>query len=775
MRSRFLLPIGAALSLALSLLPVTPSQAQTAPRTGTIVGVVTDRDTRQPIGQATVSVIGSALGATSDDAGRFVIKNVAEGSHRLRAWRLDYPAVLISDVVVSPGRETEARITLVPEAVQQSEVEVTADAFAKPKDQATSSYQMSYEEIRRSPGAIGDVFRLVQSLPGVITTNDQRNDIVARGGSPSENLILVDGFEVPTINHFGAQGTTGGPISMLNNELVRDASFLAGGFPAQYGERLSSTMDIRLREGNRDRFQSETDITAAGAGQILEGPLGKKGSWLLTARTSYYDLIAESFGIAAVPYATNGQLKLNYDLTPRDQLTFMDVSGRDAIKLKPDNTDTEDPFNWDLGNFGWRTTNGASWQRLFGTWGWGTLALSDNAAYYETTIRDRVLNDALVYENHSTEGETALRYDLAGRSKRIGDWKAGLSSKRLRMDFALAQPLGTQNPFSTDTTRVDKVDLHLDETSWLHAGYAQWTHAVLPYIDATVGARVSHFGQIDATTLDPRAALSAHVAPGLDISLSYGRYHQAPAAVFVRADPSNTNLKPLQADHYVGNVSYIPRSDLKLTVEAYAKEYADYPVARDYREFSLANTGDVYGVFGLLFPMVSAGMGRARGIEFYAQKKLTDGLYGQLSYGYSRVEHAALDGIYRRGGFDAPHTGTVIVGYKKGAAWEFSTRFSYSTGRPTTPPLEPFSTQQNRYIYDLANLNGVRAADYHRLDLRADRRLRLGGRNVTAWFEAQNVYDRDNVFQYLWDTKSNELKSIPQIRFLPIVGFNIEL
>ena len=207
MRSRFLPSLAILLATAVTLLIAPLAHAQT--RTGIIVGVVTDRDTRQPIGQATISVIGATLGATSDDAGRFVIKNVPEGSHRLRAWRLDYPAVLISDVVVSPGRETEARITLVAEAVQQSEVEVRADAFAKPKDQATSTYQMSYEEIRRSPGAIGDVFRLVQSLPGVVTTNDQRNDIVARGGSPSENLIIVDGFEVPTVNHFGAQGTTG--------------------------------------------------------------------------------------------------------------------------------------------------------------------------------------------------------------------------------------------------------------------------------------------------------------------------------------------------------------------------------------------------------------------------------------------------------------------------------------------------------------------------------------------------------------------------------------
>lgn len=773
MRSRSLLSLATLLSTALTLLLAPLAHGQD--RTGSIVGVVTDRDTRQPIGQATVSVVGSTLGATSDNAGRFVIKGVPEGSHRLRAWRLDYPAVLLSDIVVSPGRETEARVQLVTEAVPQAEVEVKADAFAKPKDQANSSYQMSYEEIRRSPGAIGDVFRLVQSLPGVVTTNDQRNDIVARGGSPSENLILVDGFEVPTVNHFGAQGTTGGPISMLNNELVRDASFLAGGFSAQHGERLSSVMDIRLREGNRDQFQSETDITAAGAGQVLEGPLGKKGAWLLTARTSYYDLIAESFGLAAVPYATNGQLKLTYDLTPRDQIAVMDLSGRDAIKLKPENSGEKDPYNWNFANFGWRTTNGISWQRLFGTWGWGTLALSDNRAYYETNIRDVALGNVLVFENRSTENETALRYDLAGRSRHMGDWKLGASSKRMGLDYALAQPIGTPNPFSTDTTRVDPLDLRLKESSWQHAAYAQWTHAVLPRLDMTLGARASHFGQIGATTFDPRASLTAHAAPRLDVSVSYGRYHQAPAPVYVRANANNASLEPIRADHLVAGVSYITRADLKLTLEAYAKAYADYPVARDYPAFSLANTGDVYGVYGLLLPMVSAGEGRARGIEFYAQKKLTDGLYGQLSYSYSRVEHAALDGVYRRGGFDAPHAGTLILGYKRGAAWEFSTRFSYSTGRPTTPPLEPYSSQQNRYIYDLAQLNGVRAADYHRLDLRADRRLSLGGRNVTLWFEAQNVYDRDNVFQYLWDTKTNELRSIPQIRFLPILGFNIEL
>ncbi len=763
-----------ALALLLGTIPFLPPSVLAQPRTGSIVGRVVDRATQQPVAQATVQVEGLALGAATDDAGRFAIRQVPVGTHRLRAWRLDYPPVLVSDIAVTPGRDADVWIELRPEALPQTEVEVQAEAFAKPRDQATSSYSMSYEEIRRSPGAIGDVLRLVQSLPGVVTTNDQRNDIVARGGSPAENLILVDGIEVPTLNHFASQGTTGGPISMLNNELVRDAEFLAGGFPARFGERLSSVLDVRLREGDRERWVSETDLGFAGFGQVIEGPIGKRASVLATLRTSYYDLVADAFGLTAVPYATNGQLKATYEPTRADRLNLLHIFGRDEIAIRTDFSDPDDAFTWDLDSGGWRMVNGVTWQRLFGTWGWGTLTASDAYGTFDQSIRDNNYGGLETFRNRSSEGESSLRYDVSARTPRAGDWKAGVSLKRLRNTFSIAQPYGAENPFSADTARVDRRSVAFDDASFQSAAYVQWTQALGPRADLTLGVRAAHFGELDAAAFDPRASLSFQLATPLDLSLSYARTHQAPSTVFVRAVPENASLPPIESDHFIAGLTYLPQQDLKLTLEAYRKEYRDYPVARDYPTFSLANSGDVYGVNGLLFPMVGEGRGRATGVELFAQKKLKQGLYGQFTYGAQRVEHAALDGVYRRGGFDSPHTGTVILGYKPSQAWELSSRFSYSRGRPFTPPLEPASTQQNRYIYDLSRVNAERAPDYHRLDLRFDRRFSLGRTFTTLWLEIQNVYDRENAFLYTWNAKTRALDAVPQITFLPVMGVNVE-
>lgn len=766
-----------ALSLLALTLPVAPARAQSGPGTtgtGSIAGQVLDRDTRQPIAQASLTLEGLQLGATSGDDGRFVLQGVPAGSHRVRGWRLDYPAHVVSDVVVTPGRTTQVLVELAAEAVKQSEVEVRASGFARAADQRTSSYPMSQEEIRRSPGALGDVFRLVQSLPGVINTNDQRNDVVARGGSPSENLVLIDGIEVPYVNHFAAQGSSGGPVSMLNNELVRDADFLAGGMPVRFGGRLSSVMDIRLREGDRERFRSATDLTAAGYGTLLEGPLGSRGSWLLSARNSYYDLVAEPFGITSVPFTSNGQLKLTWEAGPHDQLWFDNLTGRDHIDFAYRPDDLEDPYSVEVSTGGWRTVNGLAWQHHLDTRGYLTLVASDAYSRFGTDTHDPLRGGALVFHDATGEGETQLKADVHLRTA-LGTFKTGAQLKRLRGAYEIAQPQGVENPFSTDTTRIDAFALDLATTALDAAAHAQWTRALGARTEATLGVRGHRFGAIERTALDPRASVTLKATGTLDLALSWSRHHQSPALAFVAAFPENRELAPMRADHLVAGLAWTPSPDVKLTLETYLKRYSGYPVARDIPELSLANSGDQYGLQGLLFPMLSVGTGRSRGIEFFVQKKLTQGLYGQLSYSVSRSEHRALDGVLRRGGFDVPQAGTFIVGYKKGARWEFSTRGSFASGRPYTPPLEPYSTDQRRYVYDLANLNGARAPAYARLDLRADRRFSLGSRNVTVWLEAGNVLDRANVFQYLWNNKTNSLGTVRQIRFLPVLGVKVEL
>jgi hypothetical protein len=681
---------------------------------------------------------------------------------------------VLADIVVTRGRGTQADFELEVEVLEAPEVQVRARGFMRAPDVPTTSYQLSYEEIRRSAGAIGDVLRLIQSLPGMAMANDQRNDLIARGGSPNENLTLVDNVEVPTLNHFAAQGSSGGPISMLDNELVRDATFLAGGYPAEYAGRLSSVLDVRLRDGERERFRSQAEASMAGAGLVSEGPLGRRGAWVGSVRQSYLDLLATSFGLTAVPHTTDWQWKGTYEAGPADKLWVLGIGGRDDIQFRPEAGKPSDPNTDDIDFRGWRQVTGANWQHLFGVRGWGTLGIADALGHFHTEARLGELRGAVGFVNHSDEGESTVKYDASYRAGRVGDWKVGAQARRIRSTYDVRQPFGTQNPFSADTARVGAVQLEQRDHSWAYAAHVQGTWHLGHAVDLTAGALGERFEMLRASTLSPRAGLTAHLGGSLDLNLSYGRYRQAPPLVLVEAYPRNRSLEPMRADHYVAGLQYLPRPDLRLTLEAYDKEYASYPVSVEYPTLSLANTGDEYGVYGLLLPLASGGAGRSRGLEFYTQKKLTDRWYGQASLSASRTEHRALDGVMRRGAYDAPFTANLIAGWRPAPAWELSTHLSYAVGRPYTPPLEPASTQQNRYVYDLTRVNGVRARDYQRADLRVDRHTRLLGLDYTWFLEAQNVFDRRNVFQYVWNTKTRALVAVDQIHFFPVGGFTLK-
>jgi hypothetical protein len=765
--------------IALTLLAV-PLAAQS---TGAIVGTVRARTTQQPIDAATLVIEGTSLGGTTDASGHFRIANVAPGTYRVRAARIGFRPAVVGDVVVSPRRSTDASFDLEEAAAQLQGAQVVASAFAKSPEVPTTSYRLSYEEVRRSPGAIGDVNRLIQALPGMVTASDQRNDIIARGGSPVENITLVDNVEIPNLNHFAAQNTSGGPVTMLNNELLQDVTFLAGGFPARVGNRLSAVLDLTLREGNRDRRESEADISFAGAGLITEGPIGRSaggarapGSYIVSARRSYLDFLAGPFGLTAIPNFWNWQGKAVYDLGVKDRVSLLALGGIDDITFRVDTTDLDDPSLEGVAQRGWRAASGASWRHLFGQ-GYSLLTVSDFRANFRVDVRDRQLADQLTFRNRSLESEQTVKLDVVHRAGVLGELSTGLAWKRLGADFVLAQPLGAENPLSADPRRVDALAVDRTVGTSITSGFAQLSRDIplgARSVTVTGGVRVEHFDFFDATRASPRAGLVLHLTPSWDLSASAGRYFQQVPLVYAAAVASNASLTPMRADHLVGGVAWTPRSDVRLSAEAFVKAYADYPVAVQYPTLSLANTGDVFGIGGLLFPMTSRGTGRAEGVELFAQKKFTGGWYGQVSSTWSRTRHSALDGVRRRGAFDVPYTGTAIVGWKRGTRWEYSSRFTYASGRPFTPVLEPAATSQNRLVLDLDRVNASRTSAYARWDMRADRRFRLLGREATTYLEIQNLLNRANVQQFTWNPKRRALAAVDQIAFLPVGGLNIE-
>ncbi len=382
----------AALLLALAASAFPQEQPAPASMNGKIVGVVIDRRSRQPVPGANVVIEQTTHGASTGEDGRFIITGVPVGTYTVRCSCVGYTAVRLSDVVVGTGRPVQLEARLDEESLSNvDEVVATGSLFSRPKEVTTSSYGLNYEEIRRAPGALGDVDRIMQSMPGVVPTNDQRNDLVVRGGSPSENLTLVDNVEVPNLSHFGTQGASGGPISMLNTEFIREADFMAGGFPAQYGGKLSSVLNVLLREGNRENIAGDVDVSFAGAGVIAEGPLGSRGSWMAAARRSFLDLIIHNYGLTAVPRYSNYQAKAVYDLDAENKLWFVSLGGVDRIEFSAENGSSVNYSMLNIISGGWRTISGLNWQMLWGKAGYGVLGISDALDVFDQTVHDPTL------------------------------------------------------------------------------------------------------------------------------------------------------------------------------------------------------------------------------------------------------------------------------------------------------------------------------------------------------------------------------------------------
>ena len=333
---------------------------------------------------------------------------------------------------------------------------------------------MSYEEIRRAPGALGDPGRMVQSLPGIASQQDERNDIVARGGNPIENLTTVDGIEVPNLNHFASQGASGGAISMLSAETISSLTFIAGGIPSQYGNRLSSALEVSLREGSRRRFQAEADISSGGAGLIVEGPLGKSGSWMASARRSYLDLVAGAFGEAAVPVYSNYLLKGVKDLGSWGRLSLVSLGGTDSLDETEAQIDAKNPKSHSVDSSAWRSVTGLGLQTFLGAKGVLNLTASYAPDSYSADGTERSLG-AITSRNRSNEAETTLKGELALQLGARVVLRAGASAKYFSGHYELAQPMGQQDDFSADTTRTNAFETDVRFDTDQEGGFAQVT------------------------------------------------------------------------------------------------------------------------------------------------------------------------------------------------------------------------------------------------------------------------------------------------------------
>lgn len=737
-----------------------------------ISGKIVDKLTQQPLADVVITLLLNnepVNNTVSDNSGIFKFSNIKVGTYSVRYSLLGYNPLRTDNIIVSSGKVTDLFVEL--EGIETDVIIVEDENFSKPVDISSSFKNLTYEEIRRSPGGFEDIGRVLQILPGVSFVNDGRNDLIVRGGAPSENLFLVDNASVPNINHFGSQGSTGGPVSIINLDFIREVNFLTGGFSARYGDKLSSVLELKLREGNREKFFGDINLSATGFGAIIEGPIGSKGngSYLISARRSYLDLIFNAAGFGFVPEYSSFQVKTVYDINSKNSFTINAIGNIDKVRFNNDTEENIEDNERILKNNQWGYVNSFELKTLLSSNSYSLINLSRSYTNYDLTGRDS--NFTEVFKNKSAEGETKFKIEYFVSPDVTSLISTGAGVNYINLNYEIKKDTDTTFFINEIGQRVilPSVNLANESNAIKLFAFVQYSKTLFNKLKLNAGIRTDYFSLLsEKLTISPRASLTVPLLSNTFLNLSYGIFRQSPSYLWIISDDANKELKSLRADHYVVGLEQFISNDLRITVEGYYKKYFNYPVSEIRPWLILANSGGDFEQRNdfIIEKLNSLGSGDAKGIELFIQKSLTKDFYGLISFSYFDAKYKAADGIERESSFNNKIISTISAGYKFGDGWEISSKFRFSGGRPFTS-INP----QNGYQL-VSQFNGDNLPNYNRLDLRIDKRWNFKNWSLITYIDIQNLLNKKNVTNYFWNKFTREIDKNESIGVLPSIGIN---
>ncbi|MCP4632042.1 MAG: TonB-dependent receptor [candidate division Zixibacteria bacterium] len=738
-------------------------------RKGTIKGRVFDRETKTPLLGATVLIVGTQNGDAADLEGYFEIEDVPVGNYSLRFSTVGYEPLQRTDVIVKSGRITFINAGLKLTAVEFEGVKVTAGYFPDIDEQPTSSINFSSEEIRRAPGSAGDVSRIIAGLPSIAKVNDQLNSLIVRGGNPTENGFFIDNIEIPNINHYPIQGSSGGPIGLLNVDFIQDVDFSSGGFSAAYGDRLSSIMDLTFREGNRDEFDGQVELTFAGVGILAEGPLAKeKGSWMLSARKSYLDLLVDAIGTGVAPKYSDYQGKVVYDINSSNRLTVLGVAGIDQIEF--DKETSEEDGNIIYGKFdGYEDAFGVNWRCLWSKKSYSNTAISYLSTKYESDINE-TKSDIKLSTANTLEQSMQLRNVNFYRFNESHQMEFGFDVKYYTDDYdhysaEYTNVIGDTVPSFTVNEKI---------SSPKYGAYINLIWKPLRKLTTIFGTRYDYFEYNGNSSIAPRFSFSYKLTDRTSLNGATGLYYQNLPLALLTLNEENKDLKSPMAVHYILGVTHLLTENTKLTIEVYNKEYSNFPLDPNMPSMFVVDETIYRGFSGEHAGLVDKGKAYSRGVEITAQKKLAQDIYGLVSGSYFKSRYKGFDGKWYDRVFDNQYIFSIEGGYKPNNKWEYSLRWIFAGGAPYTPLDFAASRAINRSVLDNNLVNDSRYPDYHSLNIRCDRRFHFSGSNLICYFSVWNAYGRKNVSNYFWNEIEQKEDVVYQWSLLPVMGFEFE-
>ena len=715
-----------------------------------IKGVVIDKSTRQPLEFVNVLVVGLGIGASTDANGNFLITQVPPGIYRLQASFLGYKTELTPEYRVNHVTPY-VQIELEEENASLNEVVVTASPFQKVPESPVSLRVIGLQEIEKAPGANRDISKVVQNYPGVaFSPIGYRNDLIVRGGGPSENRFYLDGVEIPNINHFSTQGASGGPVGLIDADLIRSVKFYSGAFPADKGNALSSVLDFSLRDGDMERNSLKATLGASEVSLSSNGHIGNKTSYLVSVRQSYLQALFKILGLPFLPAYTDASFKIKTRFDSHNELTLLGLGGIDRMKLNLgiEGEDAEYMLSY-LPEINQETYTVGGVYRHYSQRHVQSIVLSQsylNNRNVKYRDNDESSEENLTLRLGSIEQETKLRME------NTSSW----SVWKVKAGFDLNYSRYKSNEYrKVFANALREYDYHTDLSLWRWGMFASVDYAAPDKsFTASMGVRTDGNNYSDKMKelwrqLSPRLSVSYRLIEGLTLSGHVGLYYQLPSYTALgfkgeEGEYVNRHLDYISVSQESLGLSWTPNENMELSVEGFYKLYGHMPFSLS-DQIPLSCKGNDYGTIGNE-PLSSEAKGRSYGVELMFKWLLTQKLNLSSSLTIFKSEFKdGEQGSYVPSAWDNRFILNMSGTYNFPKHWSLGAKVSCIGGSPYTPyDVEKSSlveawNVQGRAYYDYSRYNQERLPVFGQLDVRVDKTFYLKKCMLGFYLDIQNI------------------------------------
>ena len=722
---------------------------------GTIKGRVYDSKTNEGVPFASVVVWGTTTGTITDFDGKFSFTGIKPGFIELRVSSVGFKPFISSAVMVTNSNNVSIEIPLEQTEISLGEVVVKASPFAKKIESPVSFRVIGIDEIEKNPGGNRDISKVIQSFPGVASTPAFRNDVIVRGGGPNENRFYIDNVEIPYLNHFSTQGSSGGPVGIINVDFVQSVDFISGSFPASKGNALSSILNFTFVDGNKDKMKYRTTIGASDLGLTLDGPVGEKSTLLFSVRRSYLKFLFSALKLPFLPTYTDFQVKYKIRLDPKNELTLLGLGAYDDFSLNLKANDTE--FQRYILDY---IPVQKQYSYVFGAVlkhfrenGYDTWVLSRN---YLNNLQYKYLDNIETIDNKlfnylSGEGEIKVRYERTI----IGD-------KGFRLNYGAGYEYAHYRNSTSKRLFYGGIETDINyNTNLLLSKFGAFSQVSKSYFNEKLSLSLGLRTDVNTYSrgmsnpfnqLSPRFSASYVLSNKLNLNFSTGRYYQLPPYTALGYSNESgkyvnkqNNLKYMAADHIVAGLELGPSENIQITLEGFYKNYTKYPFSiRD--SVPLSSKSADYGIFGDE-ELMSISKGSAYGFELLGRLKEFKKMNLVFSYTYVRSEFKGLDSRITPSSWDNKHLFNVTATQKLNNNWELGFKWRFVGGAPYTPydyeksSLKTAWDLQGQGYLDYSKFNTARLKAFHQLDIRIDKQYFFSGWSLMLYTDVQNIYN----------------------------------